>query len=51
VASADQRAELKAATAELRDWYAERYGRKWLDMVDAAVAGCEAQPQAAARGD
>jgi TRAP-type C4-dicarboxylate transport system substrate-binding protein len=51
VASAEQRAELKAATAELRDWYAERYGRAWLDKVDAAVAGCEAQPPIAAKGD
>lgn len=35
---------------ELREWYAEKYGREWLGRVDAAVAGCEAQlrPQQAA---
>ncbi len=36
-----QRAELKAATSELRDWYAGRYGPAWLDRLDAAVAECE----------
>ena len=36
-----QRAELKAATSGLRDWYAERYGREWLDRLDTAVADCE----------
>ena len=36
-----QRAELKAATSGLRDWYAERYGREWLDRLDAAVTSCE----------
>jgi TRAP-type C4-dicarboxylate transport system substrate-binding protein len=36
-----QRAELKAATSDLRDWYAERYGHEWLDRLDNAVAGCE----------
>jgi len=40
-ATAAQRAELKAATSELRDWYAERYGHDWLDRLDAAVADCE----------
>jgi TRAP-type C4-dicarboxylate transport system substrate-binding protein len=36
-----QRAELKAATSGLRDWYVGRYGRQWLDRLDTAVAGCE----------
>ena len=36
-----QRAELKAATSGLRDWYAGRYGREWLDRLDTAVANCE----------
>lgn len=36
-----QRAELRDATAGLRDWYAGRYGRDWLDRLDAAVADCE----------
>ena len=40
-ATAAQRAELKTATAELREWYASRYGRDWLDRVDAAVSACE----------
>jgi TRAP-type C4-dicarboxylate transport system substrate-binding protein len=43
VATPEQRAGLKQATRELRDWYAEKYGREWLGRVDAAVAGCEAQ--------
>lgn len=49
IATAAQRAELKDATRELRDWYAEKYGREWLDRVDAAVTACETQlrPQAA----
>jgi TRAP-type transport system periplasmic protein len=41
LATPAQRAELKAATTELRDWYADRYGREWLDRLDGAVAGCE----------
>lgn len=50
IATAEQRAELKDATRELRDWYAEKYGREWLDRVDAAVTSCETQlrPEAAA---
>ncbi|MBS1201016.1 MAG: extracellular solute-binding protein [Proteobacteria bacterium] len=49
-ATAEERAGLKEATRELRDWYVERYGRDWPDRVDAAVAACEAQlrPHAAA---
>lgn len=42
-ATPEQRAELRAATGELRNWYAERYGRDWLDSVDAAVTACESQ--------
>jgi TRAP-type C4-dicarboxylate transport system substrate-binding protein len=41
VADAAQRAELKAATRGLREWYVGRYGRDWLDRMDAAVAECE----------
>jgi TRAP-type C4-dicarboxylate transport system substrate-binding protein len=41
VATPEQRAELKAATRGLRDWYVGRYGRDWLDGLDAAVAECE----------
>jgi TRAP-type C4-dicarboxylate transport system substrate-binding protein len=41
VADAAQRAELQAATRGLREWYVERYGREWLDRMDAAVAECE----------
>jgi hypothetical protein len=41
VATADQRAEFRAATSGLRDWYVRRYGRLWLDRLDAAVAACE----------
>lgn len=38
-----QRATLKARTNELRDWFGQRYGPEWIDRLDAAVAGCEAQ--------
>jgi tripartite ATP-independent transporter DctP family solute receptor len=38
-----QREEFRAATSGLRDWYAERYGREWLERLDAAVAACEQQ--------
>jgi TRAP-type C4-dicarboxylate transport system substrate-binding protein len=41
VATAAQRAQFAAATLPLRDWYAERYGKDWLDRLDAAVAQCE----------
>ncbi len=41
VATDQQRAEFRAATAPLRAWYVERYGSTWLDRVDQAVARCE----------
>lgn len=37
-----QRAEFRAATRPLRDWYVERYGPQWLQRTDAAIAACEA---------
>jgi TRAP-type C4-dicarboxylate transport system substrate-binding protein len=45
-----QRAEFRAATAPLRDWYSARYPGDWLRRVDDAVAACEASaaPPAAA---
>ncbi len=46
IATPAQRAELKAATIELRDWYAGRYGREWLDRLDGAVAACERAEEA-----
>lgn len=47
IATDAQRAEFKAATLPLRDWYAERYGTTWLTRLDQAVAACEAgRPQA-----
>lgn len=36
-----QLAEFRAATSGVREWYAGRYGRKWLDALDAEVAECE----------
>lgn len=51
LATAGQRAELKAATSELRDWYAERYGREWIDKVDAAVTDCETRPHGTTAGE
>ena len=38
-----QREQFRAATSGLRDWYARRYGSKWLERMDAAVAACEQQ--------
>ncbi|MBU6377664.1 MAG: TRAP transporter substrate-binding protein DctP [Gammaproteobacteria bacterium] len=40
-ATATQRAEFRAATAPLRDWYASKYPGDWLQRVDAAIAECE----------
>jgi TRAP-type C4-dicarboxylate transport system substrate-binding protein len=39
-----QRAQFRDATRGLRDWYVARYGKEWLERLDAAVAGCE-QPE------
>jgi TRAP-type C4-dicarboxylate transport system substrate-binding protein len=36
-----QREQFRTATRGLRDWYANRYGRDWLERLDAAVATCE----------
>lgn len=36
-----QREQFRAATHGLREWYARRYGREWLERLDAAVAACE----------
>jgi TRAP-type C4-dicarboxylate transport system substrate-binding protein len=41
VATPAQRDAFRAATSGLREWYVERYGREWLDRLDAAVANCE----------
>jgi TRAP-type C4-dicarboxylate transport system substrate-binding protein len=41
VATPAQRAAFQQATSGLRDWYTRRYGREWLDRLDAAVANCE----------
>lgn len=39
--NATQRAEFRAATAPLREWYRKKYPGDWLQRVDAAVAQCE----------
>jgi TRAP-type transport system periplasmic protein len=41
IANDSQRAQLRAATAGLRDWYAARFDPTWLTRVDAAVTQCE----------
>ena len=41
VATPAQRAQFRAATSGLREWYVRRYGPLWLDRLDAAVAACE----------
>lgn len=41
VATPGARAELRAATSGLRDWYTARFGRDWLDRLDSAVTRCE----------
>ena len=38
-----QREQFRAATGGLRQWYAGRYGREWLERLDAAVSACEKQ--------
>jgi TRAP-type C4-dicarboxylate transport system substrate-binding protein len=42
-ATPEQREQFRAATQDLREWYAGRYGREWLERLDAAVATCEQQ--------
>lgn len=42
----EQRAALREATREVRDWYIDRFGRQWLDQFDAAVAACPPAPVA-----
>jgi len=42
-ATPEQREQFRAATRDLREWYAGRYGREWLERLDAAVAECEQQ--------
>jgi TRAP-type C4-dicarboxylate transport system substrate-binding protein len=41
VVTPGQRAAFREATRGLREWYAQRYGREWLERLDAAVADCE----------
>jgi len=39
----EQRRQFRGATRDLREWYVGRYGREWLERLDAAVATCERQ--------
>lgn len=39
----EQRRQFREATRDLREWYVGRYGREWLERLDAAVATCERQ--------
>jgi TRAP-type transport system periplasmic protein len=41
--TAEQRRQFREATRDLREWYVGRYGREWLERLDAAVATCERQ--------
>lgn len=43
VPTAEQKAAFKQATEGLRGWFADRYGRVWLDKLDAAILTCETQ--------
>lgn len=36
----EERAQFVAATTGVREWYAGKYGRDWLDRLDGAVARC-----------
>ncbi|MCZ8132116.1 MAG: TRAP transporter substrate-binding protein DctP [Steroidobacteraceae bacterium] len=40
VATPEQREQLRAKTAGLRQWYVDNYGPRWLERMDAAVAAC-----------
>lgn len=40
----EQRAALREATRDVRDWYVGRFGRQWLEQFDAAVAACPPAP-------
>lgn len=44
--TAAERRAFRSAAAGVREWYAQRYGREWLERLDAAIAAC---PPAEAR--
>jgi TRAP-type C4-dicarboxylate transport system substrate-binding protein len=46
VPTAEQKAELTARAARLKDWFAERYDRAWLDAWLTAIAEAEAMVEA-----
>lgn len=39
-----ERAAFMGVAGGVRDWFISRYGRDWVDRVDAAVAACKAAP-------
>ncbi len=45
-----QRAEFRAATRPLRDWYVQRFGPQWLQRTDAAIAACESEEDKTMQG-
>jgi len=44
-----ERDAFKAASAPMRDWYAQKYGDLWLQRLDAAVAECGGSAYSVAR--
>jgi tripartite ATP-independent transporter DctP family solute receptor len=40
VPTPEERARFVEATGGVRTWFAQKYGREWLDRLDAAVARC-----------
>ncbi|MCG8443819.1 MAG: TRAP transporter substrate-binding protein DctP [Caulobacterales bacterium] len=42
----DQRAAFRAASEPIRPWFSKLYGAEWFDMLDAAIAGCDAAEDA-----
>ncbi len=47
VPNAEEKLEFRAAASGMRQWYADEYGSEWLGKLDAAVAQCETDIDAA----
>jgi len=43
VPTPEEKVEFVTAAAPIYDWYTDTYGTEWLDVLTAAIQGCEAQ--------
>ncbi|MDJ0751512.1 MAG: TRAP transporter substrate-binding protein DctP [Woeseiaceae bacterium] len=47
VPTPEEKAQFREAASGMRDWYVEQYGQEWLARLDAAIASCESEIDAA----